>query len=110
MTRTPAKSAGNLLFSCIRHEPAIFQSHTSGTSNMADEAIANGCVTTDGLNGKSSSGESLKFAKKLYIHGGNISNWNRIKRKTTPSSADEVSLAMAFKFAIWLVVVHTPGL
>lgn len=59
---------------------------------MANTDNINECMTNDSLNGKSSSGESLKFVKKLYIHGGNISNWNRIKRKTTPSSADEVSL------------------
>lgn len=59
---------------------------------MANTDNINECMTKDSLNGKSSSGESLKFVKKLYIHGGNISNWNRIKRKTTPSSADEVSL------------------
>lgn len=60
---------------------------------MANEPEANGCITTNGLAEKFGSGEALKFAKKLYIHGGNISNWNRIKRKTMPSSADEVSVA-----------------
>ena len=58
---------------------------------MANEPASNGCVTIEGLATKFRSEEALKFAKKLYIHGGNISNWNRIKRKTTPSSADEVS-------------------
>lgn len=58
---------------------------------MANTDNINECMTNDSLNGKSSSGESLKFVKKLYIHGGNISNWNRIKRKTTPSSEDELS-------------------
>lgn len=94
MTRTPAKSPGKLLFTCIRHKPAVF-SHTVTQShkwNMANTDNINECMTNDSLSGKSSSGESLKFVKKLYIHGGNISNWNRIKRKTTPSSADEVSL------------------
>ena len=68
---------------------SVTQSHKW---NMANTDNINECMTNDSLNGKSSSGESLKFVKKLYIHGGNISNWNRIKRKTTPSSADEVSL------------------
>ncbi|KAK3740053.1 hypothetical protein QZH41_016330 [Actinostola sp. cb2023] len=34
--------------------------------------------------------ETLQFAKKLMIHGGNIANWNRTKRKTTSSSSDEL--------------------
>ncbi|KAL9987895.1 hypothetical protein ACROYT_G002274 [Oculina patagonica] len=58
---------------------------------MANEPETNGCITTNGLAEKFGPEEALKFAKKLYIHGGNISNWNRIKRKTTPSSADELS-------------------
>ena len=58
---------------------------------MASEPIVNGCISDNGLTERSGPEEALKFAKKLYIHGGNISNWNRIKRKTTPSSADEVS-------------------
>jgi hypothetical protein len=33
---------------------------------------------------------TLQFANKLLIHGGNIANWNRTKRKTTPNSSDEV--------------------
>ena len=59
---------------------------------MANEPTANDCVSTNGIAEKFGTGEALKFAKKLYIHGGNISNWNRIKRKTTPSPADEVSV------------------
>lgn len=69
-------------------EPAIF---ICTIRTMANEPVANGCVTNEGSTTKFSSEEALKFAKKLYIHGGNISNWDRIKRKTTPSSADEVS-------------------
>ena len=55
---------------------------------MANEPTVNGNIP----NGSERSGtqEALKFAKHLYIHGGNISNWNRTKRKTTPNSADEV--------------------
>ena len=52
----------------------------------------NGSIANGALAERTGAEEDLKFAKKLYIHGGNISNWNRIKRKTTPSSADEVSL------------------
>ena len=58
---------------------------------MANGSMENGCCTTDGLAEKFGLEKALKFAKRLYVHGGNISNWNRIKRKTTPSSADEVS-------------------
>ena len=70
------------------YEPAIF---IYTFRAMANEPALNGCATIEGLTTKFSSEEALKFAKKLYIHGGNISNWNRIKRKTTPSAADEVS-------------------
>lgn len=52
----------------------------------------NECMINDGLNGKLSLGESFKFVKKLYIYGGNIFNWNRIKRKIILSFVDEVSL------------------
>lgn len=82
----PAKLAGNCVY--LRASDII---HLHGEDIMANEPAANGCVTIDGLATKFGSEEALKFAKKLYIHGGNISNWNRIKRKTTPSSADEVS-------------------
>ncbi|XP_073244894.1 glutamate--cysteine ligase regulatory subunit-like isoform X2 [Porites lutea] len=58
---------------------------------MANEPMENGVSINDGLNERCSTEKALKFAKKLYIHGGNISNWNRIKRKTTPSSSDELS-------------------
>lgn len=64
----------------------------SHEKNMANGSMENGCcITTDGLAEKFGLEKALKFAKRLYVHGGNISNWNRIKRKTTPSSADEVS-------------------
>lgn len=58
---------------------------------MANEPIVNGINSNDVLAGRSGPEEALKFAKRLYVHGGNISNWNRIKRKTTPSSADELT-------------------
>ncbi|XP_067056318.1 glutamate--cysteine ligase regulatory subunit-like isoform X2 [Acropora muricata] len=56
---------------------------------MANEFITNGRISNENLTERSTSGQALKFAKKLYIHGGNISNWNRTKRKTTPSPSDE---------------------
>ena len=34
--------------------------------------------------------KSLRYAKKLFVHGGNISNWSRTKRKTTAGPEDEV--------------------
>lgn len=52
----------------------------------------NECMINDSLNGNLSLGESFKFVKKLYIYGGNIFNWNRIKRKIILSFVDEVSL------------------
>lgn len=57
---------------------------------MANEFITNGRISNENLTERSTSGQALKFAKKLYIHGGNISNWNRTKRKTTPSPSDEL--------------------
>ena len=83
MTRSQQSSLGIVLTS-QRY------SFTRRLEEMANET-SNGCITTNGLAENFGSEEALKFAKKLYIHGGNISNWNRIKRKTTPSSADEVS-------------------
>lgn len=55
---------------------------------MANEPNVNHFIS----NGSERTGtqEDLKFARHLYIHGGNISNWNRTKRKTTPNSADEL--------------------
>lgn len=71
---------------------------------MANEPMENGVSMNDGLNERCSTEKALKFAKKLYIHGGNISNWNRIKRKTTPSSSDEV----CFEFYVrCLIFEHT---
>ena len=71
---------------------------------MANEPMENGVSINDGLNERCSTEKALKFAKKLYIHGGNISNWNRIKRKTTPSSSDEV----CFEFYVrCLIFEHT---
>lgn len=72
---------------------------------MANEPASNGCVTIEGVTTKFSAEEALQFAKKLYVHGGNISNWNRIKRKTTPSSADEVSDS----FQLCSAVVYQKG-
>ena len=65
---------------------------------MANEPMENGVSINDGLNERCSTEKALKFAKKLYIHGGNISNWNRIKRKTTPSSSDEVCSESLVRF------------
>ena len=64
--------------------------HATQQQIMANEPIVNGINSKDVLAGRPGPEEALKFAKRLYVHGGNISNWNRIKRKTTPSSADEV--------------------
>lgn len=73
---------------------------------MANEPASNGCVTIEGLTTKFSAEEALQFAKKLYIHGGNISNWNRIKRKTTPSSADELSESIGTTLSSGLLPVN----
>ena len=32
----------------------------------------------------------LREAEKLYLHTGNVSNWNRFKRKTTQDASEEV--------------------
>jgi len=73
---------------------------------MANEPALNGCATIEGSTTKFSSEEALKFAKKLYIHGGNISNWNRIKRKTTPSAADELSESIGTTLSSGLLPVN----
>lgn len=61
------------------------------TNNMATE-VRNG--VKDCMNGlekeRFSLSKALGSAKRLLIHGGNIANWNRTKRKTTPNPSDEV--------------------
>ncbi|EDO44307.1 predicted protein [Nematostella vectensis] len=42
-------------------------------------------------NGDATLSEDLDNANRILIHGGNISNWSRTKRKTTADSSDEVS-------------------
>lgn len=74
---------------------------------MANEPVVNGLISENGLTERSGTEEALKFAKKLYIHGGNISNWNRIKRKTTPSSADEVSSSITKLFSSLISFKHS---
>lgn len=66
---------------------------------MANEPNVNHFIS----NGSERTGtqEDLKFARHLYIHGGNISNWNRTKRKTTPNSADEVGGDLSFVYALY---------
>ena len=76
---------------------------------MATDLASNGCNSVNGLAKKSTSEQALKFAKKLFIHGGNISNWNRTKRKTTPSSADEVC-KVTNKFYQKYVKIHLLGI
>ena len=71
---------------------------------MANETVVNGSIANGTSAERSGAEEGLKFAKKLYIHGGNISNWNRIKRKTTPSSADEVSVQLFNTFMRTLIL------
>ncbi|XP_068694736.1 glutamate--cysteine ligase regulatory subunit-like isoform X2 [Montipora capricornis] len=56
---------------------------------MANESVTNGLISSEGITERSGQEQALKFAKTLYIHGGNISNWNRTRRKSTPSPSDE---------------------
>ncbi|XP_048587225.1 glutamate--cysteine ligase regulatory subunit [Nematostella vectensis] len=45
-------------------------------------------------NGDATLSEDLDNANRILIHGGNISNWSRTKRKTTADSSDELSESM----------------
>lgn len=74
---------------------------------MAADSLTNGVekMLNGTENGVNSVSDSLRFANKLLIHGGNISNWNRTKRKTTTSSADEVNTSTRFCNVIFVILI-----
>lgn len=76
--------------------------HTRDYRVMANESVTNGLISSEGITERSGQEQALKFAKTLYIHGGNISNWNRTRRKSTPSPSDELLESIGTTLCSWL--------
>lgn len=64
---------------------------------MATTEVLNGINACNGhQDERFSLSKALESANRLLIHGGNIAQWNRTKRKTTPNPSDEVSYLQYF--------------